>query len=121
MRIHIGANIKTIRELKNLTQQYVAEAIGISQSMYSRIEQDKEELTFSRLESIAQALEVNPLHLINFNGTQYINSISHSQVGNGQYIDQRRISADEFDHFKQLIFHLQSEVQLLRQIVESKR
>lgn len=34
----IGYKIKSIRELKNLTQEYMAEKLDISQAAYSKLE-----------------------------------------------------------------------------------
>lgn len=34
----IGSNLKKIRELKNISQSFIAEKLGISQSEYSRME-----------------------------------------------------------------------------------
>jgi transcriptional regulator with XRE-family HTH domain len=43
--LRIGQKIKKLRELKNLTQEHMAEVIGLSQSAYSRIELGDTEVT----------------------------------------------------------------------------
>lgn len=62
----IGQRIKKMRELKNFTQGYVAEKIGISQAAYSDIEKDKTDVSMSRLEQIATVLEVTPTNILTF-------------------------------------------------------
>jgi transcriptional regulator with XRE-family HTH domain len=37
----LGSKIKTIREMKNFTQEYIAEKLEMSQSNYSRIERNQ--------------------------------------------------------------------------------
>src|ERR1700752_4040915 len=57
----IAYNIKRIREEKNLTQEYVASRLGISQNAYSRIENNRTKLSTDRLRLIAHILNM-PLH-----------------------------------------------------------
>ena len=64
----IGENIKKLRELKNYTQLYLADELGISLSGYGKIERDQTEITMARLLKIAAILEVDLFTLIHFNG-----------------------------------------------------
>src|SRR5574338_860011 len=59
-------HIKNLRELKNLSQSYVADKIGISQSYYSKLESGASKLTPVMIESILNILE-NDLLLPIFN------------------------------------------------------
>ena len=45
----IGKRIKTLREQKNLTQEFMAEKLGISQSTYGRFENDITEMSVEKL------------------------------------------------------------------------
>jgi hypothetical protein len=76
------------------------------------------ELSLSELAEIARVLEVDPVQLITFDSNQYISNISHSQVENGQYFDQRTVSAAEFDLVKTQLQALQSELGFLRKLLE---
>jgi len=62
----VGTKIKKVRELKNLTQEQVAEQIGMTTSGYSRIERGEVRVSIERLEQIARALGVQPNDLTNF-------------------------------------------------------
>jgi len=53
---YIGEKVKNIRELKNLTQDYMAIQLSITQSFCSRSESD---ITFSRLQKIASTFVMN--------------------------------------------------------------
>jgi transcriptional regulator with XRE-family HTH domain len=59
----IGANIKKIREAKNLSQKEVALAIGMDQSQYSKIENGKTDPSTSTLLKIAKAMKVKAADL----------------------------------------------------------
>ena len=52
----LGRNIKKMRELRNLTQKYVADHLGMSQGNYARIEGDEIQLSLDRLKNIAEIL-----------------------------------------------------------------
>lgn len=71
MAVKINSNIKSIRELKNLTQQYVAEKLGMTQAGYSKIEKGTTALTFDKLERIAAILEINIVALVKFRNDEW--------------------------------------------------
>lgn len=52
----IGLNIKLARTKKRLTQQELADKIGIKQGQLSRYERDEQEPTFGVVQRIADAL-----------------------------------------------------------------
>lgn len=56
--LKIGQRIKTIRTKKGLTQEQVAEMVGISQKHLSRIEKGYHNPRFDMIISIAKALNV---------------------------------------------------------------
>ncbi|CAD7807052.1 hypothetical protein CHRY9390_01604 [Chryseobacterium aquaeductus] len=70
----IGNKIKNIRELKNLTQEYVAEKLDISQAAYSKIEKSSK-LPDEKLQQIAEVLEVKPEDIKEFDSQKYFNSV----------------------------------------------
>lgn len=67
-------SIKSIRELKNYTQEYMAEAMGITQAGYSKIEKGKTGLSLTKLEKIAQILNVSIESILTFDTKRYIDS-----------------------------------------------
>ena len=54
----IAKNIKLAREYKNLTQEYMAKSIGVSQATYCRIETGRTDIRVSMLRAIAAGLKV---------------------------------------------------------------
>ncbi len=58
--------IKKIRELKNLTQEYMANQLDISLRAYSKIESGETQLTIKRVNQISRILDISGIDLLNF-------------------------------------------------------
>ncbi|GAA3757862.1 helix-turn-helix transcriptional regulator [Flavobacterium ginsengiterrae] len=76
MASQIKDKIKNIRELKNYTQNYLADQLGISQAAYSKIEKGITDLSFNKLEEIAVILEVNLEDILHFETDLFLNNNS---------------------------------------------
>ena len=91
----IGTRIKRYRELKNLTQEHLAEKLGISQNSYSRLENETVKISTDRLKEIAQILDVPAEYLINTEAPVYNFSNNASIRYAGQieniYDDQKEL------------------------------
>jgi transcriptional regulator with XRE-family HTH domain len=86
--MEIGVKIKKIRELKNYTQEYMAELLHVSQPTYSRFEKDDSDITISQLENISKILDIKLEDLINFNEKQVLNNYSLGQANQAHIINQ---------------------------------
>ena len=82
----IGQKIKKLRELKNLTQDYVANQLGLTQSAYSKMENGEVDIPFSRIEDIAKIFTIQPEDIITFNENTIFN-LYNNQTANGQVIN----------------------------------
>lgn len=67
MEVKINDNIKSMRELKNYTQEYMAQRLDITQAAYSKIEKGNTSISFDKLEKIATVFEVDLEAIIRFN------------------------------------------------------
>jgi transcriptional regulator with XRE-family HTH domain len=67
----IYINIKKIRELKNLTREYVADELSMSTSGYGKIERGEVDLTLSKLGKIAKVLEVSVDFIFKFDVSNF--------------------------------------------------
>lgn len=76
MATSIKNKIKSIRELKNYTQEYMADQLGVTQAGYSKIEKGKTILSYVKLVEIARILEVSVEDVISFDSERYFNSIN---------------------------------------------
>ena len=81
----IARNIKQLRELKDFTQEYMANELGISQPAYVKIEQGLTILKVDRLQRIADILEVDLSTLLNT--TNIFNIVFNSQATQSGYIN----------------------------------
>lgn len=88
--MNIGEKIKHFRELRNFDQKYMAKALDIHQTTYSKIENGHDP-SFSQVEKIAEILGVQVQDLISFEPAQYISNVynnHNSQIGNNLYFNQ---------------------------------
>jgi transcriptional regulator with XRE-family HTH domain len=76
----IALNIKTEREKQNLTQEYLASELNISQPAYSKIESAKTEVTFHQLIRISRILKVDVLMLIREHSAHTPNTLLEDRV-----------------------------------------
>ena len=68
--MELGIRLKNIREKKNLSQEHIGNELGIGQSAYSKIENNKRELTVRELYSLSKILESPILEILGENSEQ---------------------------------------------------
>ena len=78
---NVGRKIRMVRESRQLSQEYVAGRMKISQQAYSRLEHDGENVSLKRLKQLAEALEV-PLQTLIGDDDLYIQQNYNQQGGN---------------------------------------
>lgn len=117
--MNIGDNIKKFRELKNMTREQLASELGLSVSGYSKIERGEIDLTVSRVQEIAQILEVDVSQILNFDATQIFN-ISNNQLvqGFGSKVENNNNHPD--DYREKYIQMLESEIERLKALTKEK-
>ena len=64
--INLGRHIRQIRERKNLSQQNLADICDLPKTTLGRIERAEMNTTIKTLIKIANALEIEPKELLNF-------------------------------------------------------
>jgi transcriptional regulator with XRE-family HTH domain len=103
--------IKQIRELKNFTQEYVAQQLGLSTRAYSKIETGETQLTINRLNEISAILEVQPMEVLGFDDKKIFN-INNSTGNNGYnniFFPEKLIQ-----QYEETIQSLKEQIQLLK-------
>lgn len=68
----LGLKIRTLRELKGISQDAIARCLGISQQAFQKIETGKTKLDFERVALIAVELNIELETLINFNPDNFL-------------------------------------------------
>jgi transcriptional regulator with XRE-family HTH domain len=79
--------IKQIRELKNFTQEYVAQQLGLSTRAYSKIETGETQLTINRLNEISGIFGVPPMEVLGFDDKKVFNFYNSNDINNVKNIN----------------------------------
>lgn len=77
----VNEKIRQIRELKNLSQEYIANELGLSIRAYSKIESGETQLTINRLNEISKILSVSPQEILGFDAAIVFNNGNNQQGG----------------------------------------
>jgi transcriptional regulator with XRE-family HTH domain len=109
--MRVGNKIKSLRELKNYTQAFMASHLNMSISGYSKIESGKTDISLSRLYQIAEVLETEVSKILSFDAKTVFNQ-SHN--ANCLITDNNEVlningSLDKF------LMNLQNDIEMLKQ------
>ena len=81
--MQVGAKIRKIRELQGLKQEAMASQLGIHQTTYSRLENEKNKITIETLKKIAAIFGVGPMDILNFDEKFFTNMQAHKGSQSG--------------------------------------
>ncbi len=119
MMVNVGSKIKKLRELKNLTQEHVAERLGLTQSGYSKIENGEVDLPYSRLQNIADILEMKVEDITSFDEKFVFNNLHTNNQNGGQIgVIHNHVSDTERKLYENQITSLKDEVAHLKTVME---
>ena len=107
--------LKQIRELKNLSQEYIANQLGLSVRAYSKIETGETQLTINRLNEICRIMGVDPIEVLGFDDKNIFN-INNSTGNNGyNYIN---FPDKLVQQYEQTIQSLKEQIALMKLLME---
>lgn len=108
----IGINIRKIRELKGLTQEYMASQLSLTQRAYSKLESGETRLHWNRMTEIAKILEVDPVDMVSFDDSL----VFHNCTQSGKFGDiiHNNFPKELKEQYESRIQHLEKEVTFLR-------
>jgi transcriptional regulator with XRE-family HTH domain len=124
----LGHKIRKMRELRNLTQEYVATRLGISQSNYARMESNDVSIPDKRLAELSEILQTTPEAIRNFDEKVVFNitqgdygSAGQNVTVNNYQISQelQKLYEDKIKLLEEKIIFLEDRVQYLTS--ESKK
>lgn len=114
---NVGRKIRMVRESRQLSQEYVAGRMKISQQAYSRLEQDGENVSLKRLKQLAEALEV-PLQSLIGDDDLYIQQNYNQQGGNaGSVLYIQGLADTERLAYENHIADLRRQINLLESLL----
>lgn len=117
MSVPLGYKIRRVREFKNLSQQYVADELSVSQSTYSDMENGKTIVTEEKLAMIASVLDVSVDIIKDYNDQVVFTSCTQSG-----YINTNNINPiDKIEEiYKQIIEVHEKRITDLLAVIEAK-
>lgn len=81
MNLDIGFKIRKFRELKGLTQQHMADLMGMAVSNYNKLENNKLELSVNRMMEIVKILNIDIYYLLEIENTHNVSQLFHDNNG----------------------------------------
>lgn len=116
------SKIKLLREARNYTQEYMAEALHISQRAYSSIENGQTQLTVERLYEIAEALKVSIGEIINTeNQSVYYNNFNnHAPNNKGNLVFHQDAFDEQRSLYERLLKAKEEEIVYLKELLKRK-
>ena len=124
----LGHKIRKMRELRNLTQEYVATRLGISQSNYARMESNDVSIPDKRLAELSEILQTTPEAIRNFDEAIVFNITQGDYGSAGQNVtvnnyqispELQKLYEDKIRLLEEKIVFLEDRVQYLTS--ESKK
>lgn len=114
----IEEKIRNMRELKNFTQEFMAEQLGITQAGYSKIESGATKLTYNKIEEISRVLGVKTEELLAFDSQKYFNSFNNVKGSNNGSVtitvedgDIKQLYEDKIRLLEKLLHNTERELQ----------
>ncbi len=116
----IGQNIRKLRELRNFTQQYMAEKLEMTQGNYARIENEEIHLSEERLQKISGLLGYSPEFIIQFD-VEKIHDMVSEKKDTVREVFQYQISPELKQLYESRINSLESYVDELKNEIRSMK
>ncbi len=113
----IGRDIRSVREAKGYSQEYLAEMLGLSQSSYANLESGKSNLSVDRLIQVCEILQID-IH--KFLASMFINEPKGNMVHEMMDEKSSALSPEVKKLYGELIEELRSEIDFLRSLLKQK-
>ena len=115
---NLASRIKTLREIHNYTQEYVANTLGISQNTYSLLEKGETKLTIERLEHLANLYNLDLIDLIRNSNQTFVHSISNSSDFFSDHVTINQMAEGEREIYLKTIQRMEDEIIKLHALIE---
>lgn len=76
----IGKNIRIIREMKNISRDFVASELCMTTSGYGKIERDEIDLTLSKIIKLSEIFEISLIDLLFFDVTSFFSETTNQKM-----------------------------------------
>jgi transcriptional regulator with XRE-family HTH domain len=115
MKVH--ENIRFMRIYKDWTQETMANKLGISTLAYAKIERGETDINLSRLQQIAEVMEIDLAQLFGLNDKNVLNFTSENGIQNIQFQEKNHnyCQVNYSSSTEQEMEYLKKENELLQQ------
>nr|WP_294860141.1 helix-turn-helix transcriptional regulator [uncultured Fluviicola sp.] len=120
-KIAVGHKIRAAREFKDISQDYLAKKLGISQPALSKIENNETKIDFEKVEEIASILGVDVNDMLNFDKANVFNNCNQSGTFSGVNNSFTFTGEDLKDVYEKLLEEKEKRIQLLEELLKSKK
>lgn len=115
--------IRKFRGLKEYSQEYMGQQLGLSQKGYSSLENGETPLSIDRLNKIAEILDIDVFELLSFDEKVLFNNYNHSNqtgffgtfYGN---VTQGDMYEKMIDQLKEENVHLKKQIEKLHKVID---
>ena len=116
----LGFNIRRLRELRNFTQQYMADNLNMTQGNYARIENGEINIKDARLEKIAEILGYSVDFICNFDVAKIVlKQEEKKQEEDNSGVVQYKISPELKEMYEGRIRTLEAYVEELKSEIQN--
>lgn len=119
-KLAVGHKIRAARIVKSITQEYVAEKLGISQPALSKIESNETKISYEKVEQIAGILEVDVNEMLNFDMANVFNNCNQSGTFSGVNNSFTFTGEESREVYEKLLEEKDKRIQLLEQLLNGK-
>lgn len=121
----VNDRIRRLRELKNWSQEDMAEQMQMSKNGYSKLERGESRLSLDRLEQVAAVFKMDVLELMTVNDKGLVYQVNeNSNHNSASYFDSEQAVAAEneklrlmLQHRDEMLAQKDSEIQVLKDLV----
>lgn len=114
----IGSKIRILREIREYSQEYVSAQLGISQRAYSKIERGDTDLSFNKLEALAEIFQVKTVHLISLDIFPWDSEEDARLEANEHRMLQ--VYVDQIKYLQEETRFLRQQIELLSELLSQK-
>mgnify|MGYP000008443588 FL=1 len=111
-----GDTIRSIRQARGFSQEFVALKLGITQQSYSNLEKKPDGATLGRLKELAKILDIDLMTLIGETASMVQNNLNQQggQAASNMVINQ---NSEQKYAYQKMIDHLEEEIEFLRKFL----
>lgn len=120
-KLAVGHKIRSAREFKDISQEYLANKLGISQPALSKIENNETMLPFEKIEEIASILGVDVDDMLNFDKANVFNNCNQSGTFSGVHNTFTFTGEEIKEVYEKLLEEKDKRIQLLEELLSNKK